>query len=300
MCDFIFIGGSGRSGTSFLTEAIGLNERVVSFPTVELKFLISRGGLLDLRYSLVQEYNIDGAQQALAQFDLFLSRVLYQAFYNKVSVESYCDPVRLRQAVDKFMASMRSDGRAAPNEAPAFDDQARALLEGIYSARMRDAETVKAKYFLEKTPHALLHMNSLHQMFPGSRFIHVMRDPRAVVMSLLRMDWAPNTIDECITWLKCYCRAWARSRNLALSSGIALLDFRLEDIAAAPADAVTQLRSYLDLDIADDVFAGVRPNIASTWREACTVEELNHLTASLSEEVAFLGYGDDERPELER
>lgn len=41
----------------------------------------------------------------------------------------------------------------------------------------------------EKTPANALYFAELHQLFPESRFVHVIRDPRDVVASLLTMDW---------------------------------------------------------------------------------------------------------------
>jgi len=41
----------------------------------------------------------------------------------------------------------------------------------------------------EKTPHNILHMKLLGRLFPQARFIHLIRDGRAVVSSLLNQDW---------------------------------------------------------------------------------------------------------------
>lgn len=291
MRKFIFVGGSGRSGTTFLTEAIGLNERVLSFPSIELKFLTSREGLLDLRHCLIQEYDIDSAQQALNAFEKFLERVFFEKFFNSVSVDAYCDAEQLRRACTEFSQAVRLSGRATIASAEHFDAAARRLMDAVFSAATRLAEAgVSPIYNLEKTPHSLLHMNSLNEIFPQTKFVHVMRDPRAIVLSLLSMDWAPTTTDECVVWLKCYCRAWARSRDVAVANGASLLELRLEDIAADPGRIVARLSEFLALDIAPDVFDGVRPDIGFSWKERCTNKDVQHLTAALAEEMSFLGY----------
>ena len=46
----------------------------------------------------------------------------------------------------------------------------------------------------EKTPGHLLHMPLLQEWFPEARFIHVVRDPRAVVNSMRRVPWSSGTL----------------------------------------------------------------------------------------------------------
>jgi 2-polyprenyl-3-methyl-5-hydroxy-6-metoxy-1,4-benzoquinol methylase/tetratricopeptide (TPR) repeat protein len=55
-----------------------------------------------------------------------------------------------------------------------------ALLTGLAPAGTRLAE---------KTPHNVMHIDLLSRLFPRARFIHLVRDGRAVVASLLRQDW---------------------------------------------------------------------------------------------------------------
>jgi len=66
----------------------------------------------------------------------------------------------------------------------------------------------KAKYFLEKTPHHCLFSEFILNTFPNARFIHLIRDGRAVVSSMLRASkswgqhWAPETVDKATqSWL---------------------------------------------------------------------------------------------------
>lgn len=53
----------------------------------------------------------------------------------------------------------------------------------------------------EKTPSHVLHMPLLAGWFPGARFIHVVRDPRAVVSSRGRMPWSTGSVcGDAIVW----------------------------------------------------------------------------------------------------
>lgn len=46
-----------------------------------------------------------------------------------------------------------------------------------------------AQRFIEKTPHNVLVMKELGEIFPQARFIHMVRDGRDVANSLVKMDW---------------------------------------------------------------------------------------------------------------
>jgi hypothetical protein len=62
------------------------------------------------------------------------------------------------------------------------------------------AERVYPRILVEKSPNTVWHMESLrraHAMFPGARFIHLLRHPRAHGESVLKyMEWAEKTWPE--------------------------------------------------------------------------------------------------------
>lgn len=55
----------------------------------------------------------------------------------------------------------------------------------------------------EKTPHHALYSELLCDWYPDCKLIHLVRDPRDVVASLMRMPWAPNSVAVNVrSWLK--------------------------------------------------------------------------------------------------
>jgi hypothetical protein len=65
----------------------------------------------------------------------------------------------------------------------------------------------------EKTPHNGLIVEMLYQWYPDAVVIHMLRDPRDAVASMLRMPWAPkNVVSNAYSWLRFNQGAW-RSRN---------------------------------------------------------------------------------------
>ncbi len=56
----------------------------------------------------------------------------------------------------------------------------------------------------EKTPGHYLHIDTLLEWFPEARIVYVLRDPRAVVSSMLAVPWAGRDTEEFVQqWLQC-------------------------------------------------------------------------------------------------
>jgi len=65
----------------------------------------------------------------------------------------------------------------------------------------------------EKTPHNALIAEMLCEWYPGAAIIHLLRDPRDAVASMLRMPWALNSVfTNAQSWLRFNLGAW-RSRH---------------------------------------------------------------------------------------
>ncbi len=107
------------------------------------------------------------------------------------------------------------------------------------------------RFFLEKTPDHCLHGEMLRRLFPGARFLHLVRDPRAVVASLLRgsagwaQDWAPRTVPEAVEW---WTRHVAAGRSLGAELGAdRYLELRYEDLRRAPEQGLSAILRWLGL-----------------------------------------------------
>jgi len=76
--------------------------------------------------------------------------------------------------------------------------------EKLYRLLMEEyARTQTKKRFGEKTPANVRYLDRLVDIFPNARIIRILRDPRAVVASMVRMPWTAN--DVVINALKWKC-----------------------------------------------------------------------------------------------
>jgi hypothetical protein len=73
-------------------------------------------------------------------------------------------------------------------------DSPRVVIEDLVRAYAEKTRKKGPQVWIDHTPSNLRHLPILAGAFPDARFIHLVRDGRAVAASLLRVDWGPNDI----------------------------------------------------------------------------------------------------------
>lgn len=75
----IFIGGTGRSGTTILSKFIGSHDEVVKIP-MESRFMIDKNGLIDLFDALTRNYSLDQGRVAVRDFEKKLTKEMFNPY----------------------------------------------------------------------------------------------------------------------------------------------------------------------------------------------------------------------------
>lgn len=102
----------------------------------------------------------------------------------------------------------------------------------------------------EKTPNHLRFAEALLEGFPDAVFIHLVRDPRAVVNSYRNVPWSSGTISaDAATW-----RGWLQlSTALPTSVKDRMLVVRYEDLVAQPETELRKISSHLNVAFATEM-----------------------------------------------
>lgn len=166
----------------------------------------------------------------------------------------------MRAWEDEALAGERGYGLSPLLDAPEFDELCRAFARGVLD-RARGAprggegreppltEKPEARVLVEKTPGHLFHARFIHRLFPAARFVHVVRDPRAVTASLLRAGqtwwggWAPRGAAEAARWWTEHVEAGLRMRSEGVPCRTVFYERLHED---APGELL-ELLGFLDL-----------------------------------------------------
>jgi hypothetical protein len=153
----------------------------------------------------------------------------------------------------------------------------------------------------------------LASAFPAARFVHVVRDGRAVAASLAAVDWWP---DLTLWWHGGTPRGWAErggdpwevcarhwvqevevvSRSLSAVPPAAVLQVRYEDLVGDPARTLERVRAFAGLR-ADErwerEWRRLRfPDRNQRWRQVLDAQEQERVTAVQAPTLAALGYRD--------
>ena len=186
----------------------------------------------------------------------------------------------------------------------AFTDAVRAVF-AEYAAQHG-----KSRYG-DKTPGYVTHIGLLGELFPETRFVHIIRDARDVAMAYLdRDEWGPSTLaDAALYWRSRVGRGRAAGRLLGASR---YREVRYEEMVDDPEKTTRALCTFLDLefhpamlefhrrgeDFASttrhpDAFRGLAQPITKgmrDWRTQMAPDDIALVEAITGDLLAELGY----------
>jgi hypothetical protein len=130
-----------------------------------------------------------------------------------------------------------------------FDDLSRAYIQALQDACL--AAKPSARLVLEKTPSNSYNVRLIKQLSPAAKLVHLVRDPRDVVVSLLDASawelgsarWVPRTAEKAaIRWLRHFNAAREGSQY-----GDDYLEVRYEDLRQDPTRVLGSVLTFLDI-----------------------------------------------------
>lgn len=168
--DALFIVGAGRSGTTLLQMA--LNAHPELSVTGEFHYFDQICRLKEEIPSLKDDQSLDN----------FLGRVKHAYGFQFIrNVDSL-----LKESGLKLMQLPKKD---------------RTYNRFFYELLEQHKKKKNASWIGEKTPENVRYLTELKALFPNARFIHIVRDPRAVVASSIKMpDNSRDVLIHAATW----------------------------------------------------------------------------------------------------
>ena len=166
-------------------------------------------------------------------------------------------------ALDKVLnGDFRTIHQVLPNmplHRPDLVDWARAC---VLDLMRRFAEKCGKQRWAEKTPGHVRCIKTIHEVFPGAHFLHVIRNGYEVVRSLQNMVWAPRKI----RWST---RAWVESVRAGREAGGELApdlyrEVRYEELTARPEEVLRDVCRFLGEPFVPELLEFHKPE-KNTW-----------------------------------
>jgi hypothetical protein len=236
----VFVGGTGRSGTTVVGDLLGNHSKIRTSTPIEIKFLTNKSGLVDVVFGYGSEIEKSAGKVSILNFRTYRKRKLKEkerfakifAEFNKFIWEKWWDidapPPHGRGLISGISKSDLEDLLARlERELKLNRKWAARRFMGAFISKQFDAgdET----YWVETTPMNIPEANKLQELFPNALFINMVRDPRDVIASLLTKKWGPTTPLEGLDWIEK--RLLAGHEALSFINPAKKITIALEDLA---------------------------------------------------------------------
>ena len=232
----VFVVGCPRSGTTKLTEL--LNSHPEIFGSSETHFFN-----IDWGFSFLNNSSIDLLKD-ISEENLHHS---LKDFYEHYRIKDFLELA----GIDSFRVTQLCKVLLENAELEVREQSLETFKQILFTALMQ-ASKEKAPnktIFCEKTPQHLQNVEEIHKLFPSAKFIHVKRDGRDVVNSLLKMPWRPaGLINNARFWRK-YARLGEKLENALLDKKLKknIISIKFEELLENPSEILKRVCKFIDI-----------------------------------------------------
>lgn len=273
----IFVVGAPRSGTTLLQRMLRSHPRISS-PTGESHFIIP-------------------LHRRAAEFGDLGS---------KDNVLRVLNEMRRLQTdfIDTDFHGMRFDAPALADE---FHAKGIRTVQGLIGAVFqKNAEGEGKVRWLDKTPYYVLHLPKILELYPDAQFVHIIRDGRDSVLSMLE-----RSRDLCVYNTYHGAKLWQQFVEVGQIEGKKLgnkiyFELHYEDILAEPDRMMRSVCEFLDEEFSDSVIhfqkstdpntktpllkKELQTNNQDKWKTLMTQEQIRVFESAAGNTLQYCGY----------
>lgn len=172
----------------------------------------------------------------------------------------------------------------------------------LVSSFLAQARRRSGKRFVGATIHR--HFRRIRAIWPGARIIHIVRDPRDVAQSWVKLNWAGSVWVAAAQWLRVE-QEWDRFMPM-LSRG-QYLEVRYEDLVRRPPAVLASMCGFIGVDFdpamlsydETSTYAAPDASMLGRWRETLTHRQVRLIEGRTGPLLEKRGYAPSGLPPLE-
>lgn len=284
----LLVGGTGRSGTSFVYRQFNQGENFHGISEFETSFFTGTSSFVDLWDIYTRSYTADRFLGKLSQFKM---RIVAHFADNGVDVD--LEPLFAR--FGKTLLTER--GFQVPAET-LFTIELRRFLWAAFVGD-KELDSSHDNFLVEKTPHNAFVYQSIQEMYPDSYLIHVIRDPRAIAESVARQKWGPNNYRDAVFWTRRLLEGWIekqQSRNAITQNYLVI---RAEDLVENHLALKMEISRMLRSDLSKISLQG-SSSALDGWAEEISQDDLEFANDKLRNIMSYFNYDPREHSAIEQ
>jgi len=160
------------------------------------------------------------------------------------------------------------------------------FLYGCINAFLAKSE---AECFVEDNTWSILFAKDLLDLVPTGKILHIVRDPRDVIASLLKQRWTPSTLEQIIPWYQSVMQTWEHQKAQLYSDQY--LEIRLEDIIDDPRKTIGTACTFCSLDFEEGMIdLDLSKSNQGRYKDAFDSNQITFIEDALSSVINRYGY----------
>ena len=274
----LLIGGSGRSGTTFLSNIFSSHPDICNVP--ESRFLIDPDGLIDFYESSKNSWSPYHHHIRLKRLVQFLNKLERLSFgrksglalsklkvdkyanhkmnlqYHNLSIESFCPDFKiLVRWLEKELTYFSFQGQwvgmqqfektninyGCPDSTKVKEVFVAFLDQYIFAILKQQ----NVQFYLEKNTWNILWFNKILDFLPTGKLVHIYRDPRDVVASFTRQKWMPSDPFQAATIYKDLMLKWQSVKSSIPADSF--YEMSLEQLVDSPEETIRNICSFWNI-----------------------------------------------------
>jgi hypothetical protein len=206
----VFIGGCSRSGTTLLGAMIGAHDAFICSPESHFKIDVLRA---------IKKQDISATPEEV--LDFIKRHWRFKIWDLDLKPKTFLPAAGQNPSVG-------------------------CLLNWVIDRYADQQAKSQAQIWVDHTPENISYTYSLLEVFPEAKFIHIIRDGRAIAASILPLDWGPNSIMKVSRW-------WMRMTSFGLAAEKALgpervLRVKYEDLVLESEATMHTISQFLGIE----------------------------------------------------